>query len=73
MTPIPMDEYQQRLKAFIAENGPNTGTGFFGRWSWHGRMEWEFRKRFRVYPVMPESTARKASFSAFWRQSRSWR
>lgn len=71
MKAIPIDEYQRRLKAFIAEKGPNQGIGYYGSWSWHGRMEWEFRKRFRVYPIMPESTARPGSFTDFWRRSRS--
>jgi hypothetical protein len=42
--PISDEEYKGRLDAFMQAHGyPNPRLRFFGNWSFHGRLEEEFR------------------------------
>lgn len=70
MRPVPREEYDSRFKNWLVTQGPNTGSGFFGKWAWHGQKESEFRKLFGIRPVYPASSARPSTFAEFWRQNR---
>ena len=42
--PISDEEYKKRLDAFMRAHGyPSSEMGFLGNWSFHGRLEEEFR------------------------------
>jgi len=35
-------EYDQKLDAYLREQGPNPGTTFFGSWGWYATKRNEF-------------------------------
>ena len=35
-------EYNQKLDAYLREQGPNPGTTFFGSWGWYATKKNEF-------------------------------
>ena len=38
-------EYEQKLDAYLREQGPNPGTTFFGSWGWYASKKNEFGKQ----------------------------
>ena len=45
MIAITHDQYLQKFKEYLAEQGENLGEGFFGRWAWYSQKEKEFKKK----------------------------
>lgn len=39
------DEYNTKFQNYLKEQGPNTGTGFFGKWGWYAKRKAEFDKQ----------------------------
>ena len=40
-------EYDEKLKDYLKENGPNPGTTFFGSWGWYAMMKNKFDKELK--------------------------
>jgi len=43
---ITNEEYEKQFKKYLEEQGPNTGTGFFGKWGWYAKRKETFDKIF---------------------------
>ena len=44
-------EYDEKLDAYLRENGPNPGTTFFGSWGWYAAKKNEFQKQMQEQGV----------------------
>ena len=40
-------EYDEKLVAYLREQGPNPGTTFFGSWGWYASKKNEFHKQMK--------------------------
>lgn len=41
-------EYDEKLNAYLKENGPNPGTTFFGSWGWYAMMKNKFDRELGI-------------------------
>ena len=46
--------YDEELKKFWEENGPNKGTGFFGQWAWKSKMRDKFNEELKKRGIKVE-------------------